>query len=368
MEKKDYQGQKIQNMKQTDFFARVDSKTPGYAVTVVKDGKTVLMRTAGLADMERKIPIATKTAFRLASLSKQFTAMAAMILAERKKLNLEDKLTDFFSDYPAYGNKVTIKQLLTHTAGIPDHEKRLYKLINRRKNIWGYDRSPKYTEPAIYDALEVLKTEPNPLFQPGTQYKYSDAGYVLLALIIEKVSGVSYREFLRQNIFSPLAMADSDVLDQTKPEIKNRALGYSVCSKRSFASLGMKKQSFGVFDYDPLNYIVGDEGVYSSVEDMIKWSQAWDEEILVSRKSLAAAMAPARLTNGKYGKAGFSWLIKKYRGTNIIYQDGSWVGFRNIILKIPGQRLTVITLSNRTDLDTEQKRISLACQLAQKFV
>lgn len=349
------------------------SETPGNAMAVVKDGKTVLMKTAGLADLDREISITTKTAFRLASLSKQFTAIAVMILAERKKLNLEDKLTDFFSDYPAYCKKVTVRQLLTHTAGIPDHEKPLYKLINQGKNIWGYDRSAKYTEPTIYDVLEVLKTEPNPLFQPGTQYKYSDAGYVLLALIIERVSGVSYREFLRQNVFSPLGMDNSDVLDQTKPKIKNRALGYKTMRlprPAAFDAAGTRNDNelFEKFDYDPLNFIVGDEGMYSSIEDMIKWSRAWDEEILVSRKSLTEAMTPARLANGELGKVGFSWLIGTYRSRKIVYQDGSWMGFRNIILKIPEQKLAVIILSNRTDLDTEQQRISLAYQLAQKFV
>lgn len=320
--------------------------TPGYAAIVLKNNKMLWQKCIGLANLDKKIPITPKTNFRLASLSKQFTAMAILILVERRKMNLEDKLTEFFSDYPAYGNKVSVRQLLTHTAGIPDHEKQLYRTI-RPGN-----------EPTMIEALEVLKNRPAPLFLPGSKYQYSDAGYVLLALIIEKVSGVSYREFLKQNIFTPLRMNGSDVLDQTKPKIKNRALGYKT----------LPKNKFRLFDYDPLNYIVGDEGVYSSIEDMIKWSRAWNKEMLVSRESLAEAMTPARLVNGEFGKAGFSWLIGIYRGRRIIYQDGTWVGFRNIILKIPAQRLTVIILSNRTDLDTERRRISLAYKLAQKFV
>ncbi len=371
-------------MKQANFFKTVSSKTPGYAMAVVKDGKTVLMKTAGLANLDKKIPITTKTAFRLASLSKQFTAMAVIILAERRKLNLGTKLIYFFSDYPAYGSKVTVRQLLTHTAGIPDHEKPLYQLINREKNIRGYDRSVRYSEPTIYEALGVLKNQPAPLFPPGSRYLYSDAGYVLLALIIEKVSGLSYRDFLQQNIFSPLAMNSSDVFDQTKPKIKNRAIGYKTtnsiirtsgrCQDNKDDNIYVTTE-FEILDYDPLNYIVGDEGVYSSIEDMIKWSRAWEEEILVSRKSLAEAMRPAKLTSGNFGKAGFSWLIgnslNRFRlkagMTRVVYQDGSWVGFRNIILKIPARKLTVIVLSNRTDLDTETKRISAAYSVAQKF-
>jgi len=377
-----------------DFPIPVSENSPGYAMAVIKNGKIVLMETDGLADLDKKIPITTKTAFRLASLSKQFTAMAAMILAERKKLILENKLADFFPDYPGYGNKVTIRQLLTHTGGIPDHEKPLYQLIKRGKNICGYDRGSRYfithdresrySEPTIYEALEVLKNQPTPLFPPGSRYQYSDAGYVLLALIIEKVAGLSYRNFLKRNIFSPLSMSGSDVFDQTKPKVKNRATGYKTtnsiirtsgrCRDNRDDSKGVTRK-FEILDYDPLNFIVGDEGVYSTIEDMIKWSRAWEEEILVSRKSLAEAMTPAKLISGNFGKAGVSWLfgndLNRFRlkagMTNIVYQDGAWVGFRNIILKIPAGKLTVIILSNRTDLDTETKRVSAAYSVAQKF-
>jgi CubicO group peptidase (beta-lactamase class C family) len=377
---------------------------PGFAAVMLKDNQIVWRKCVGLADLNKKIPITPITNFRLASLSKQFTAMTVMILVQRRKLNLEDKLTDFFSDYPAYGNQVTVRQLLSHTAGIPDHEKPLYKLMNlfqkslraspsdgRSAAISSLDldchvaNAPRNdrgnSEPTIYEALEVLKNQPTPLFPPGSRYLYSDAGYVLLALIIEKVSGLSYRDFLKQNIFSPLKMVDSDVMDQTKPLVKNRALGYrtrkkiATSSRRHVGTPRNDNETFEELDYDPLNYIVGDEGVYSSIEDMAKWSQAWDEEILVSRKSLTEAMAPELLTNGKFGRAGFSWLIGKNLNrfrlkdgmTRAVYQDGSWVGFRNIILKIPTKKLTVIILSNRADLDTERQRISTAFFAAQKF-
>lgn len=320
--------------------------TPGYAAIVLKNNKMLWQKCRGWADLIRQTQITPETNFRLASLSKQFTAMAVQILIERKKLNLENKLTDLFPDYPAYGNKVSVRQLLTHTAGIPDHEKPLYRTIRPGD------------EPTMIEALEVLKNRPDPLFLPGSKYQYSDAGYVLLALIIEKVSGFPYREFLQRNIFAPLEMHGSDVLDQTKPKIRNRALGYKT----------LPKNKFRLFDYDPLNYIVGDEGVYSSLEDMIKWSRAWDKEILVSQKTLNKALVPQQLLNGKFGKAGFSWLFVNYRGIKIIYQDGSWVGFRNIILKIPGKKLTVVILSNRTDLNTEKQKISFAYMLAREFL
>lgn len=342
-------------VKESEFTFDPESRLePGFAAMVLKDNQVVWQKCRGWADLIRQTQITPETNFRLASLTKQFTAMATMILVERKKLNLEDKLTEFFSDYPAYGNKISVRQLLTHTAGIPDHEEPLYRAIRPGD------------EPTMIEALEVLKSRPAPLFLPGNKCLYSDAGFVLLALIIEKVSGLSYRQFLKQNIFDPLRMSDSDVLDQTKPKIKNRALGYKT----------LPKSKFKLFDYDPLNYIVGDEGVYSSIKDMVKWNRAWNEEILVSKKSLSAAMTPARLGNGEFGKTGFSWLFGKVLNrfrikpgmTRIIYQDGSWVGFRNIILKIPGKKFTVVILSNRTDLNTEKQKISFAYMLAREFL
>src|SRR3990167_3713955 len=210
---------------------------PGFAVAVLKDNQVVWQKCRGLADIDQRISITPKTNFRLASLSKQFTAMAAMILFERKKLNPENRLTDFFPDYPGYGDKVTVRQLLTHTGGIPDHEKPLYKSLRATErsaaissldldchvpldHARGHRNDGGSSEPTIYDALLVLKNQLTPLFSPGSRYLYSDAGYVLLALIIEKVSRLSYRKFLQKNIFSPLRISNSNVMDQTKPKIK----------------------------------------------------------------------------------------------------------------------------------------------------
>lgn len=324
---------------------------PGFAVVVLKDNKIVWQKCGGMADLGRKKPITPETNFRLASLSKQFTTMAIMLLKERGQLSYDDPLRKFIPDFPEYGKSITLRQLLTHTSGMPDHEKPLYKQI---KLIPGF-------EPDIYDSLKILKKQKRLLFPSGTRYEYSDTGFVVLALIIEKISGLSYRNFLKNNIFKPLSMDNSDVLDRTKPNIRNRALGYKTRLPRATED-GSRNDSknFEIFDYDPLNYIVGDEGVYSSISDMILWNSAWDSEKLVNIQSLQEAFKPTLLKNKTEGKAGFSWLIGNYQGENIIYQDGCWVGFRNIILKIPDKNLTVILLSNRTGLDSEEQRMSAA--------
>jgi len=309
---------------------------PGFATAVIKNNKVANEFYTGFSNLKAKKPINRNTNFRLASLSKQFTAMAIMILEKRRRLSYDAPLSRFFPDFPDYGRNITVRQLLTHSSGMPDHEQILYKTI-KTNNL-----------PTIYDALTVFR-QSQPLFKPGSRYQYSDAGYVMLALIIEKVSGLSYRDFLTKYILKPLNMTNSDVLDDTKPEINNQAYGYRTL-----------KNGFKLFDYDPLNYIVGDEGVYSSIVDMIKWSRAWEKPLLVSNESLDQALTPQRLLNGKIGGAGFSWLIDSYRKEKIIYQDGSWVGFRNIILKIPNENVTAIILSNRTDLETTKQRIATA--------
>lgn len=315
---------------------------PGYALSILKEGQAVETRCQGFVNLSSSTPITVKTNFRLASLSKQFTAMAIMVLKERRLLNYKNTIGDFFSSFFEQGKCVTIRQLLTHTSGMPDHEKILYQQV----------QPGEYA--TMNDAFNVLKAQKKLLFPSAARYQYSDSGYVLLALIIENVSGFSYREFLRKNIFSPLKMKDSDVLDNKNRFIRFRAYG---CRKKNER-----------FDDDSLNFIVGDEGVYSSIEDMMKWNKAWDSPLLVGRDTLQPALKPAFLPNGKTGKSGFSWLIRTYKNLEIMYQDGEWVGFRNIFLKIPEKNLAVIYLSNKTDLDSEVQRLRVAIKALQPYL
>lgn len=321
------------NKKIDRLFVKFNKNTPGCALVVVQNGKIILEKCYGLADLKSKIPITPNTAFRLASLTKPFTAMAIMILKEKGMLDFDDQLDKFFPDY---GKEITIRQLLTHTSGMSDHEQPLYKKIKKGE------------EPTIYDSLEVLKEQKGTLFKPGGQFAYSDAGYVVLALTIEKVSGKRYADFLTENIFIPLQMRNTVVLDETKPVIQNRAYGY----KKS-------KNKYKLFDYDPLNYIVGDEGIYSTVRDLAKWSQAWSRTILVGSKTLKEALTPQRLSKANQGRCGFSWFIPDGK-RKIFFQDGFWVGFNNIMLTDVKNGITVILLSNTQQFSTEQKRTSIA--------
>ena len=336
--------------------------TPGYATAVIKNGAVVFSDCRGLANVSSGTPISTATNFRLASLSKQFTAMAIMILQKRGFLNYEDPISEFLTGFSDEVGRVTIRQLLTHTSGMPDHEKPLYQQFTLGQNA------------KMSDAMKTLKSKKRLLFPAGSKYRYSDAGYVVLALVIETISGLTFRRLVNREIFSPLEMTDSDVLDETERKIRSRALGYRTkiyypkCDRMTDNINPDSTSAFELFDDDPLNFIVGDEGVYSSINDMVKWDIAWNGEKLVSASTLIEAMTPTMLLDGSPGKAGFSWLNGAYKGEKIVYQDGSWVGFRNILLKIPKKRMMVILLSNRTDLDTEEERISTAFNVVRPFL
>lgn len=328
-------------MKNIDkLFSIFSNSTPGCSLVVAQKGEIILEKNYGLANLERNIPITSNTAFRLASLTKPFTAMAIMILKERKLLNFDDNLEIFFPEFPNYGKEITIRQLLTHTSGLPDHEQPLYRKIKPGE------------EPTIYDSLEVLKQENKLLFPSGTQYTYSDAGFVVLALIIEKVTSQRYADFLKENIFKPLNFKNTIVLDETKPEIKNRAYGYKCVESK-----------YELFDYNPLNYVVGDEGIYSSTLDLIKWRKAWRSDILVNENTLREAYAPQILFDGTNGECGFSWFIRKIGKKNIVFHDGYWVGFNNIMLTDIKTDTTVILLSNTTCFPTEAARITIAMNI-----
>ena len=170
---------------------------PGMSLLVIKDGGVLFKKAYGLADVEKKVSNTTRTNFRLASVTKQFTAMAILILMERGKLRLESQLTDFFQDFPAYGREITVRHLLNHTSGLPD----AFALMPADQKEQLKDR----------DVLRILGQQKKGEFSPGSKYQYSNSGYVILGLIVEKVSGDSFAQFLKKNIFEPLGMLDTAV-------------------------------------------------------------------------------------------------------------------------------------------------------------
>ena len=323
--------------------------TPGAAVIVIQNGKVLLKKGYGLANLETKKPITPDTAFRLASLTKQFTAMAVMMLADQNKLGFEDSLSKFFPEFPPYAQKVTIKHLLNHTAGFPEFE-RLW-LQGRIDCDWprSSKTGPSCFEPDSRDTLDLLAGVRILRFTPGARYEYSNSGYVILGQIVEKVSGKSLAEFFEEKIFRPLGMERSILDDETRPELWNVATSY--------------KHDEGVYkdiDYTPLNLIYGEANIFSTVENMYQWDQALYTEKLVKAATFKKATTPGRLNDNSSISYGFGWGLGKVFGLDVMRHNGEWAGFRTYILRFPGEHFTVVILSNVNELNPEDISVKIS--------
>src|SRR5436309_14187496 len=243
-------------------FDRPDA--PGAAAIVIKEGTPLFAKGYGLADLEKKIPCTANTNFRLASVTKQFTAMAVLILAEQVKLSLEDYLPKLFPDFPGYGKTISLHHLLTHISGLPDYEDHIPDGIT----IPLSDR----------DVLFILRQQNKTDFPPGAQFHYSNSAYALLALIVESVSGKTFPAFVKEKIFDPLCMTNSIAYVPGLSCVPNRAYGYVNGTN-----------GWELSDQSVTSAVLGDGGIYSSVADLFKWDLALYTEKLISLKMLADA-------------------------------------------------------------------------------
>lgn len=313
---------------------------PGAAVLVIKGGKIVHKKGYGLADLENKTPIGLETAFDLASVSKQFTAMAIMMLVERGKLGYDDKLSKFFPELPPYAKAMSVRHLLNHTSGLPD-------VLTPDMHRSGY-------QPASKDLVPLLVGRTEAVFAPGDRFQYNNTGYVLLALIVEKASGKPFPLFMKENIFEPLGMSRTQVWDETKPVISNRAIPYA-----------REAGSFQSLPFGSDIYIFGAKGVVTTADDMYKWDQALYTDKLVKAATLKEAFIPAKLNNSQESYYGYGWNIGQDRGLNLFRHDGGYLGFRTIIARYPDQQFTVIILSNTS---TVASTSSIARRIARIYL
>lgn len=302
---------------------------PGASVLVARRGKVIYKRAFGLANLEDRTGATTRTNYRLASVSKQFTAMSIMILAERGKLSYDSKLTDFFPGFPPYGDRITVRELLNHTSGLADYE----------------DLIPAGTTTPLKDrqVLELLSRERATVFTPGSRFGYSNSGYAMLALIVEKASGIRFAEFLRRNIFAPLGMRGTVAYEQNVSTVRARAYGYTRGAE------GFRKN-----DQSLTSSVLGDGGIYSSVEDLYRWDQALYSDRLVSRQAIKLAFAPAVASDHEGAAYGFGWFVETYRGVGTVWHYGSTAGFSTAIERFPERRLTVVVLVNRDTVDAHK--------------
>jgi CubicO group peptidase (beta-lactamase class C family) len=301
--------------------------TPGAAVLIIQNGKILYERGYGLADLERKIPCTTKTNFRLASLTKQFTAMSILMLSQKQKLSLEDPIAKFFPEFPDYGKAITIAHLLSHRSGLIDYE----DLIPQGTTIPVSDRN----------VLSLLCKQNKTYFPPGAEFRYSNGGYALLSLIVQAVSGNTFAEFLKRNIFAPLQMNDTLAYEAGTSAISNRAFGYA-----------QENEKFVFSDQSLTSSVLGDGGIYSSLHDLYQWDQALYTEKLVNQSLRQRAFSAVSPTSDMEGSGyGFGWYVSKYHGSDLVWHYGSTCGFTTHIDRFIPHHFTVIILTNRRDAD-----------------
>lgn len=337
------------------FSSLIQPDDPGVAVLAKKDGKVLFEKGYGVRDLHSRAQIDPQTNFRMASVTKQFTAMAIMLLIHDGKLHYDDRLTDVFPDFPAYGKTITIRNLLTHTGGLPDYE----ELMEREERHGGARWTPEH-QIQDEEVLGLLKAEPAGLFAPGTRWEYSNSGYVVLGLIVAKVSGTPYREFMLRRIFEPLKMNDTLVYEKGKNAISRRAYGHS-----------KEHDKLVETDQSSTSATLGDGGIYSNVEDLAKWDEGLEKHTLLSEKEMRPALTPVKLANGSEPywprdpnaakgddptavAYGFGWFLEPYKGYARSYHDGSTQGFRTTIQRFKNDHVTVVVLSNRADLNPNE--------------
>jgi CubicO group peptidase (beta-lactamase class C family) len=304
---------------------------PGAALLVVQDGRDVVRRGYGLADLESGVRATPATNFRLASVTKQFTAAAVLLLAEDGRLGLDDPVRRWLPSLPPGADAVTIRHLLTHTSGLVDYE----------------DLMAPGATAQVHDAdvLALLEGERRLYFAPGSAWRYSNSGYALLALVVERASGRSFADFLHERIFAPLGMAGTVAHRDGFDTVSQRAYGYS-------GGAGAWRRT----DQSPTSAVLGDGGIYSSIDDLAKWDAALYDDRLLSDASRALAFAPAAQSDDPAVQYGFGWRITG----DSLWHSGETIGFRNVIVRFPGRQLTVVLLTNRDDPEPYRTALAIA--------
>ncbi|RYY16659.1 MAG: class A beta-lactamase-related serine hydrolase [Chitinophagaceae bacterium] len=311
---------------------------PGAALMLIKNGKPVYVKNFGMANLEAQETVGPLTSFRLASVTKQFTAASILMLVNEQKLTLDTRLTEALPSFPLYGSMITIRNLLNHTSGLPNYE----------KFVADTAFNPQILDKGVLDILIKLPSDTKLLFEPGSKFQYSNTGYALLSLIIEKYSGKPFNTFLKERIFKPLKMHFSVAYQQGMPNMLFRACGYTLVQ-------GIYLQK----DQSSTSAVLGDGGIYSTTQDLYKWDQSLYTEKLLPKALWEQAFSPTKLNNGELINYGFGWHLKTYENQKVVYHTGSTTSFRNIIYRIPSKKITLILLTNRNK-PAEENMVELA--------
>jgi CubicO group peptidase (beta-lactamase class C family) len=344
------------------------ANAPGLAVLVVKDGKLVFERGYGITDLRTGRKINAATDFRLASVSKQFTAMAVMLLVHDGKLRYDETLSEIFPEFPAYGKTITIRNLLNHTSGLVDYE----DLLTPQPGV-EEDRLVQVKDAGV---LELMKQQKSTKFAPGTHWEYSNSGYVVLGMVVQKISSKPFAQFLHDRIFAPLHMdgtlayekpvreherdvpaEDKDAPATSAPElIPHRAFGHTQKNGRWIQN-----------DQSGTSVTLGDGGIYSSLNDLTKWDAALRNHTLLSESEMQPALTPVKVGDNSVrgpdnepAAYGFGWYLNPYKSHRRMWHYGETVGFRTNIERFVDDVLTIIVLCNRDDINPSQPALRVA--------
>ena len=310
---------------------------PGAAIIVRKDGKTIFRKGYALADLELGVPVEPDMVFRLGSITKQFTAVSILMLAEQGKLGLQDEITKFLPDYPTQGRRITVEHLLTHTSGIQS-----YTDMTEWLPLWRKDFT-------VQELIDFFKNKPMQ-FEPGERWAYNNSGFILLGAIIEKVSGRTYEEFLDAHIFKPLGMKHT-YYGSAERVIPRRIPGYQT-----------GKDGFINAPYLSMTQPYSAGSLLSSVDDLAIWNDAVFSGKLIKKEWLDKALTPYPLKNGESTGYGYGWFIADYQGQRIIEHGGGINGFSAYEMTLPEDRvfLAILTNSAAAGRDPEPRAVKIA--------
>jgi len=301
---------------------------PGLALLVVRDGKTVKQKGYGFSNVELQVPVKPETLFQSGSMGKQFTAAAVMMLVEEGKIGLDDPLTKYLPDAPTSWNQVKARHLLSHTGGFGDYPEK-------------FDFRKDYTEDELLKIVEGIPLA----FEPGTKWTYSNLGYLTLGVLIHKVTGQFYGDFLQERIFKPLGMRTTRIINEADI-IPNRSAGYQLVKKE------LKNQGW----VSPTLNTTADGSLYFSIVDLAKWDAALHERKLLKPSSYELMWTPVKLNDGKPNKDGygFGWFIHDDTGHHVIEHAGAWQGFTANISRYVDDKMTIVVLTNLAGAKPEE--------------
>ncbi|MCI0338745.1 MAG: beta-lactamase family protein [Acidobacteria bacterium] len=311
-------------------FARWDKPTsPGCALAVIKDGRIIYKRGYGMANLDHDIPITTTSIFHVASVSKHFTAAAVALLAQRNKLSLDDPVRKYIPELPDFGEPITIRHLIYHTSGLRDQ----WTLLGLAGLRYSLDRI------ADRDVLDVIARQKELNFRPGEKFLYCNTGYTLLAMIVARVSGQSFREFTDANIFRPLGMKNSHFRDDHAEVVKNHAYGYLPTPEGAFR--------LGATNFDT----TGATSLLTTVEDVALWDQNFYNKKVGGPALIEQMHERGKLNNGEVLNYAFALNLSTYRGVPIVEHSGSDAGYRAHLIRFPEQHFSVACFCNAGPVD-----------------